>query len=189
MSCKFSLSIFGIGIIFQDKVNAVFNKMRTKILLSKIKEIGDNVHLHQPIWISNPSKLILKNNIYIGPNAKIASDGGVTIEDNCSIGDGLSIYSYNHNYKSKKALPFDEKRIFKPVHIHANVWIGLNVAIVPGVTIGEGAIVGMGSVVTKDVPPLALVGGNPAKIIKYRNKNVYEKLRKEKKIFNFGDRV
>lgn len=49
-----------------------------------------------------------------------------------------------------------------------DVWIGSNVLIKGGVTIGDGAVVGMGSIVTKDVPPYAVVAGNPAKIIKYR---------------------
>lgn len=182
---KIKITIFRIIMFFHNKFVALFNIMKTAILLSKMKEVGDNVHLHQPIWVSNPSKLILKGNLYIGPDAKIGSDGGVIVERNCSIAGGFVIYTYNHNYESKKKLPFDEKRIFKPVYIHSNVWIGFNVSIIPGVTIGEGAVVGMGSVVTKDVPPLAIVGGNPAKVIKYRDKKVYERLKKQKKFFKF----
>ena len=51
-----------------------------------------------------------------------------------------------------------------------DVWIGSRVIILPGVTIGKGAIVGAGVVVTKDVPEYAIVGGNPAKVIKFRRK-------------------
>lgn len=54
----------------------------------------------------------------------------------------------------------------KPIRICANAWIGLNCTILKGVTIGEGAIIGAGSVVTKDVPPWTVAGGNPAQIIK-----------------------
>jgi virginiamycin A acetyltransferase len=49
-----------------------------------------------------------------------------------------------------------------------DVWIGYGSTVMPGVTIGDGAIVGSCSVVTKDVPPYAIVGGNPAKVIRYR---------------------
>ncbi|WP_433938690.1 CatB-related O-acetyltransferase [Paenibacillus lautus] len=52
--------------------------------------------------------------------------------------------------------------------IESDAWIGMNAMIMPGMTIGEGAIVAAGSVVTKDVPPYSIVGGNPAKEIKKR---------------------
>ena len=62
-----------------------------------------------------------------------------------------------------------------------DVWIGRNVLIKGGVTIGDGAIIGMGAVVTKDVPPYAIVGGVPAKIIRYRfPENIVKKLLKIK---------
>lgn len=55
-----------------------------------------------------------------------------------------------------------------PVHICKHAWIGMNATIMKGVTIGEYAIVGAGAIVTKDVPPYAVVAGVPAKVIKYR---------------------
>lgn len=54
----------------------------------------------------------------------------------------------------------------RPIVIEDKVWIGINSTILPGVTIGYGAIVGANSVVTHDVPPMTVVGGNPAKVIK-----------------------
>ena len=56
----------------------------------------------------------------------------------------------------------------KKVNIDSNVWIATNAIILPGVTIGEGAVVAAGSVVTKDVDPNTIVGGNPAIFIKNR---------------------
>ena len=61
--------------------------------------------------------------------------------------------------------------------INDNVWIGRNVIINGGISIGEGAIIGIGSVVTKDVPPLAIVGGNPARILGFRPLKKYLTLR------------
>lgn len=55
--------------------------------------------------------------------------------------------------------------------------------IMAGVTIGDGAVIGAGSIVTKNVPSCAVVGGNPARIIKYRNKEVFEKLLLDDKIY------
>jgi maltose O-acetyltransferase len=57
---------------------------------------------------------------------------------------------------------------YQPVRIEDDVWIGARAIILPGLTIGRGAIIGAGSVVTKDVPPYAVVGGNPARLIKFR---------------------
>ena len=58
--------------------------------------------------------------------------------------------------------------VYKPIVIGDGVWLGYNAIVMHGVSIGEGAVVAAGSVVTKDVPPLAIVGGNPAKLIRYR---------------------
>ena len=57
---------------------------------------------------------------------------------------------------------------YPPTHIENDVWIGGNVSIKPGITINNGAIIGTEAVVTKDVPPYAIVGGNPARILKMR---------------------
>ena len=57
----------------------------------------------------------------------------------------------------------------KPIIIGDDVWIGGHVIVLPGVHVGNGAILAAGAVVTKDVPEYAIVGGNPARVIKYRN--------------------
>ena len=63
--------------------------------------------------------------------------------------------------------------------IKNDVWVGINCIILDGITIGNGAVIAAGSVVTKDVPPYAIVGGNPAKIIKYRfSKDVIDEIEK-----------
>lgn len=80
-------------------------------------------------------------------------------------------------------MPYDEKYIIKDVHIQENVWIGSDVLIVPGVVIEEGAVVAAGFVVTRHVPKCAIVGGNPARIIKYRDIETYERLKRERKIY------
>ena len=79
------------------------------------------------------------------------------------------MYSRNHAF-DRIDIPMCEQGYLpeKTIVISDDVWIGGHVIILPGVHIGNGAIVGAGAVVTKDVPQYAIVGGNPAKVIKYR---------------------
>jgi acetyltransferase-like isoleucine patch superfamily enzyme len=76
-----------------------------------------------------------------------------------------------------------DKYIVKDVFIEQNVWIGADVSIMPGVKIGEGSIVAACSVITKDIPPFAVVGGNPAKILKYRDIENYRKNLEAERIY------
>ena len=82
------------------------------------------------------------------------------------IGHSVIIATLNHDFNPSKRASM----IPKKVKIGSNVWIGSNVTILPGVTIEDGAIVGAGSVVIKNVPQNAIVAGNPAKIIRYIDK-------------------
>ncbi len=109
----------------------------------------------------------------------IARDGGeIRIGNYCSIAAGVTILNVNHN-ESVSTYPFsvlhckDKSRASRDrrvsnVIIGNDVWIGINAVILKGVTIGDGAIIGAGSVVTKSVPPYAVMVGNPAQLIKYR---------------------
>lgn len=126
-------------------------------------------------------------NFKISPTSRLKSDtfiecsGGVEIGEFLRTGRGLTIFSSNHIYDNDHYIPFDKDSINLPVVIKDFVWLGCNVTIVPGVTIGEGAIVGAGAVVTHDVPDYAIVGGNPARIIKYRDIEKFCKLKSQKK--------
>ena len=86
------------------------------------------------------------------------------------MGPHCTIYIRNHAF-DRLDIPMCEQgfQSEKPIVIGNDVWIGGHVIILPGVQIGNGAIVGAGAVVTKNVPDYAIVGGNPARIIRYRN--------------------
>lgn len=104
-----------------------------------------------------------------------------------SIAKGLEVYCYGHKYTTPSTY-YVNKRFYgkdsgfdrtepKSVIIGSDVWIGSRVTILPNVRIGCGAIVGAGAVVTHDIPPYAIVVGNPAKIVKYRfSSEIIEKL-------------
>ena len=146
----------------------------------EIKTCGRGTSFHGLIKIRCPEKLVLGKYVQIGANSRFYADGGIAIGDHTQIAPGLVIYSINHNIHGKR-LPYDEVYKHQKVTIGRNVWIGAEVKITPGVTIGEGAVIGMGTVVSKDIPKLAIVAGQPNRILKYRNRKHYGKLCKEKK--------
>ncbi|MCD6461488.1 MAG: acyltransferase [Thermoplasmata archaeon] len=131
--------------------------------------------------ISGAENASIGDNIHIQKGTFIQADGGLSIGNNVHVGRNLTIYTMNHRFEGAESLPYDSGLIRKPVVIEDNVWIGSNVSIAPGVRVGEGAIIGLGAVVTKDVPPLAIVGGNPAEVIRYRDREEYERLKREKR--------
>jgi acetyltransferase-like isoleucine patch superfamily enzyme len=114
-------------------------------------------------------------------------EGELYIGSYTRVSQQVLVLTSNHNYKSEKLVPFDEYDYKYKVYIGKNCWIGARSVICPGVKIEEGSIVAAGSVVTKSVPKCAIVGGNPAKIIGYRDKETYEKLEAEGKNATFED--
>ena len=94
--------------------------------------------------------------------------GEVVFGDNFSSGVECMIVSQNHNYEGEK-IPYDSTFIYKKITIGDNVIFGNRVIDTGNVNIGEGAVITTGSLVCKDVPRFAIVAGNPAKVVKYRN--------------------
>ena len=99
----------------------------------------------------------------IGEHAWIYCLDKITIGKNCCIGEDVRLLTGSHDVHVPT---FD--LVTKPISIKDDVWIATGAYVMPGVTIGEGAVVAAGAVVTKDVEPWTVVGGNPAKFIKKR---------------------
>lgn len=155
-------------------VNLIYRKIT-------FKHVGENsVYKAFSSSFIYPENIIIGNNVQIGPRAHFDAAGNIKINDGVIIGPEVTIYTRSHNYDSDclEALPFDQKMIVSQVSIDRFVWIGTKVIILPGVKIGKGAIIAAGAVVSKDVPDYAVVGGNPAKILKYRNIERFKNLLK-----------
>lgn len=114
------------------------------------------------------------------------NDNHLYIGHYCSIGPNVQfVLSADHRLDTISTFPFEVKVLGKvkegvskgDIIVKDDVWIGASAIILSGVTIGQGAVVAAGAVVTKDIPPYAVVTGVPAKVIKYRfSEEVIEKL-------------
>lgn len=150
-----------------------------------MKSVGRNVHICPEYRIAHPEKVTIGNNVWIGEDLRIVGEGEVTIGSGTMVGrytdmcTGCPVYDAD----DLQSLPFDDRSTSSPLVIGENCWIATHVIFARGVTVGEGAVVGMRAVVTEDVPPLAVVAGNPAKIVKYRDRETYERLKAEGKIY------
>ena len=129
---------------------------------------GKNVTIWDFVHIDSPSKLIIGNNVSVNRGCILHAGGEIDIGDDVLIAPGVIIYSQNHSYNDLNSNIVNQGYTLKKVNIGNNVWIAANAIILPGVTIGQGAVVAAGSVVTKDVKPNTIVGGNPATFIKNR---------------------
>lgn len=132
------------------------------------------------------SRSIVTANTYLGKNVnfngmKIHGRGRVDIGDNFHSGEECLLITEIHNYDHGKAIPYDDTYILKNIRIEDNVWLGARVIVLGGVTIGEGAIIQAGSVVVSNVPPCAIFGGHPARLIKYRDREHYMDLKEQGK--------
>ena len=127
---------------------------------------GKNVNIEHGAFLASGKGIEIGDNSGIGLNCRIA--GPLSIGNDVMIAPGVNIITQNHEISDiniPMRLQTAEK---KKVTICDDVWIGVNAIILPGVTIGKGSVVAGGAVVTKDVLPYQIVGGNPAKVIRSR---------------------
>lgn len=149
-----------------SKLGGNIAKIIRKIAINLIIEkCGKDINLEKGAIFS--VRIEIGDNSGIGINARI--HGKVIIGKNVMMGEECIIYTRNHEFMTID-IPMNKQGFQKEkiVTIEDDVWIGGRVVILPGVNVGKGAIIGAGSVVTKNIPEYAIVGGNPAKIIKYR---------------------
>ena len=105
----------------------------------------------------------------VGEYSVIRGQGGVQIGDRVYTSPFTQIIAVNHIFDNPN-LPFTQQGITaEGIVIEDDVWLGAGVIITDGVKVGKGAVVAAGAVVTKDVPPYAICGGNPARIIRFRD--------------------
>lgn len=161
-----------------------FKKIKFQKKLKSLGQLGNHTYIDQSCILENPPMIKVNDYVHIQRNCQLyGSGGGISIGEGTILAHGVQIFARNHMYDAPdlRFLPYDERFQEKKVVIGRYVWIGANVMIMAGVNIGDGAVIAAGAVVVKDVPSCAVVGGNPAKVLKYRDQQKYEQLLNDNK--------
>ncbi len=151
-----------------DKKGKIRIAQRYMLLKTLALSVGDNVSIHDHVYLFNMDKMIFGNNVSIHPMCYIQASGGIIIGNDVSIAHGVTLMTENHKYESHTLPIKDQIVVQSKIIIEDDVWIGAKATILYGRTIESGAVIAAGAVVTKDVPNDAIVAGVPAKICKYR---------------------
>lgn len=137
-----------------------------RLFLLSLSKVGHHSQIDMDCFFFEPRRFRCGKHTHINRNVTIDSRGGITIGDCCSISFNCNLITGRHNIRSPR---FESTR--QPIRISDYVYIGVGATVLAGVNIGYGAVIAAGAVVTKDVPDYAIVGGVPAKIIGYREKD------------------
>lgn len=137
-------------------------------------------HCDKSVIITPPVQMGKLKNIYLYKNTNISGDSTISainakfiVKSNCAIAAGLKVYTGNHamivgKFCTEVIDKIKPAGYDKDVIVENDVWIAANVTLLMGVTIGRGAIIAAGAVVNKSIPPYAIAGGIPAKVIKFK---------------------
>lgn len=138
---------------FTDEYDALMHQL--------FPEMGANSRVETPLKGVRFNMVKIGDSVVINSDCLMMAAGGVNTEDEVMIAANAQLISNNHDLDNRCIITC------KPVRICRRAWIGAGATILPGVTVGYNAVVGAGSVVTKDVEANTIVGGNPAKVIRW----------------------
>lgn len=143
--------------------NGVYTNEEIRQQVSQIigQELDEGFSLFVPFTSDFGKNLSIGKKVFINSGCRFQDQGKITIGDESLIGHNVVFATINHDYNPLKR----GTMYLKPIELKKRTWIGSHATILPGVTVGENSVVAAGSVVTKDVPPNTIVGGNPAKFI------------------------
>ena len=141
---------------------------RSRILASSIRECGPRLCVEPDVYVHYPRNLSIGSDVFINRGVTITAPADVGIGSNCLIGPYCVINSGNHQFADRTRPIREQGHDLRPITICEDVWLGAGVVVVAGVKIGSGAVVAAGAVVTRDVAPMTLVGGVPARVIRSR---------------------
>jgi acetyltransferase-like isoleucine patch superfamily enzyme len=131
--------------------------------------IGSDIRIGTEVWLvtAKSAHLSIGNHTALGSYGIYNGGHGIQIGENSMLAGFVYLNSSNHAM-ARGSLIRTQGHTGSPIRVGNDVWVGGHVSITSGVTVADGAVVGVGSVVTRDVPPYAIVAGVPARVLRYR---------------------
>lgn len=133
-----------------------------------VQRVGRAVYIMRDCHLLSPERISIGNYVCINHGTTLGGHGSLTIGNYVNVGPNVSLLTANHRFDAFDRPMAQQGVVPAPVVVEDDVWLGANVVVLPGNRIGRGAIVGANAVVTHDVEPFAIVGGVPARLIRYR---------------------
>ncbi len=132
--------------------------------------IGDNVYVGHDAMLKGyyKNRMVIGDDTWIGQGVFFHSAGGVTIGRRVGVGPHVKILTSFHDEAGRDVPILESPLTFEAVVVEDDCDLGVGALLLPGVRVGRGAQVGAGAVVTRDVPPYAVVAGNPARVLRMR---------------------
>ncbi len=140
-------------------------ELRVSLVRKLFGKAGKNFWVEPPFYCDYGSNIEVGDDVFFNFNCVVLDVCKVTLGDRVFVAPNVQFYPATHPLDSVKRGEMWEYG--KPITIGSDVWIGGSAVICPGVTIGERTVIAAGAVVTKDFPSDVVIGGNPAKVLKY----------------------
>jgi acetyltransferase-like isoleucine patch superfamily enzyme len=139
-----------------DEVQSLFEELAGQ-------KVGDHFRLIPPFYTDCGKNIRVGARVFISQNCTFYALAEISIGDDVMVGPNVSLITSEHPVAPSRRRTH---LLGRPITIDNGVWIAAGATVIGGVTIGENSVVAAGSVVTRDVPPNTLVGGNPARVIR-----------------------
>ena len=152
-----------VGLALFESGWAPLSGLKAAVLRAFGARVGRGLVIKPHVRVKDPRKLSVGDHCWIGEGVWVDSIEAVTLGDEVCLSQGAYLCTGGHDHTRPT---FD--LIARPITVHSQAWVGAKAVLLPGVTVGAGAVVAAGAVVTRDVPAGAVVGGNPARVLKQR---------------------
>lgn len=175
-----STGLFGVlRDVFIDPLTRWYRRHEVIAQLERLATLGKGVSICGPISIGNPQNTYFGEAVSIQQGFSSRGLGKLIVGSHVHIGENVTIGTSDFHFDRSDVLPGSPQMFSGDITIGDCTWIGDHVLVMPCVSIGEGAILAAGAVITEDIPPLSIVSGSPAKVVRKRESAYYEFLRKQ----------